>query len=312
MFLILYPFVVLIRGEKRQSRAEIRKTCRERRKIRMEREREHVREEEEQIWKEDEYVWKGDEQSLLSRGPDLRLKQMAYGYCQSPAEFLSLERALILYNLVCANMKYIRAKAGFIRYADEKLVVTASWIIQCMKQSDIFVDPTPPIARIEEAYNDYYQKVVQSVGGSRLVKIQKRESKKILSDLLQKLVFYVNVVSDGDLVKLYSSGFPVLAGKQKGQAPNTPGDPFLRDGRRSGEVAFGFQPVGRDMLYDYCFATEVDDNNQPLWGEEQTTSRSFKAYQDGFKPGQYIYFRVRARNKHGCSSWTTTVMFMVR
>src|SRR5690606_30483344 len=104
--------------------------------------------------------------SLLSRDPDLRLKQMAYGYCQSPAEFLSLERALILYNLVCANMKYIRAKAGFIRYADEKLVVTASWIIQCMKQSDIFVDPTPPIARIEEAYNDYYQKVVQSVGGS--------------------------------------------------------------------------------------------------------------------------------------------------
>lgn len=209
-------------------------------------------------------------------------------------------------------MKYIRAKAGFIRYADEKLVVTASWIIQCMKQSDIFVDPTPPIEMIEEAYNDYYQKVVQSVGGSRLVKTQKRESKKILSDLLQELVFYVNVVSDGDLAKLYSSGFPVLAGKRKGQSPDTPRDPFLRDGRRSGEVAFGFEPVGRDMLYDYCFAAEVDDNDIPVWGEEQTTSRSFKAYQDGFKPGQYIYFRVRARNKHGFSHWTTTVMFMVR
>lgn len=209
-------------------------------------------------------------------------------------------------------MKYIRAKAGFFRYADERLVVTASWIIQCMKQSDIFVDPTPPIQEIEEAYRDYYQKVVESVGGSRLVKTQKRESKERLSDLLQELVFYVNVVSDGNLAKLYSSGFPVVNGKRKGQAPDTPGNPFLQDGRRSGEVAFGFQPVGRDMLYDYCFATEVDDNNQPLWGVEQTTSRSFKAYQDGFSIGQFIYFRVRARNKHGCSHWTSAIMFIVR
>lgn len=209
-------------------------------------------------------------------------------------------------------MKYIRAKANFFRYPDEKLVVTATWIIRCMKESAIFVDPTPTMAEIEEAYADYYQKVVESVGGSRFVKAQKRESKKKLSDLLQELVFYVNVVSNGDLAKLYSSGFPVLTGKRKGQAPDTPGSPFLTDGRRSGEVAFGFQPVGRDMLYDYCFAIKVDDNNIPVWEEEQTTSRSFKAFQAGFEPGQYIYFRVRARNKHGCSPWTPTVMFMVR
>ncbi len=209
-------------------------------------------------------------------------------------------------------MKYIRAKANFFRYPDEKLVVTATWIIRCMKESVIFVDPTPTMAEIEEAYADYHQKVVESVSGSRLVKAQKRESKKKLSDLLQELVFYVNVVSNGDLVKLYSSGFPVLTGKRKGQAPDTPGSPFLTDGRRSGEVAFGFQPVGRDMLYDYCFATKVDGNNIPLWEEEQTTSRSFKAYRGGFEPGQYIYFRVRSRNKHGCSPWTPTIMFMVR
>jgi len=224
-----------------------------------------------------------------------------------------LGEALILFtNLVHAPMKYIRAKANFFRYADDKLVVTASWIIQRMKESDIFVDPTPPIHEIEEAYAEYYQKAVESKGGSRLVKAQKRESKKKLSDLLQALVFYVNVVSDGNLAKLYSSGFPVLAGKSKGQPPDTPASPYLQDGRRSGEVAFGFQPVGRDMFYDYCFATEVDDNNIPIWGEEQTTSRSFKAYQDGFKPGKYTYFRVRARNKHGCSPWTPAVMFMVR
>lgn len=229
------------------------------------------------------------------------------------AEFLSLEKELILFiDLVCAPMKYIRAKANFIRYTDAELVVTASWIIRCMKESAIFVDPKPTIAEIEEAYHDYYQKVVASAGGGRLAKAQKREGKKKISALLQELVFYVNVVSDGDLAKLYSSGFPVLAGKQKGQSPATPASPFLTDGRRSGEVAFGFQPVGRDMLYDYCFATQLGADNLPVWDEEQTTSRSFKAYQDGFEPGQHIYFRVRARNKHGCSPWSPTIMFVAR
>src|SRR5690606_9788906 len=127
------------------------------------------------------------------------------------AEFLSLNKEWLILRTtpIPAYMKYIRAKANFFRYPDEKLVVTATWIIRCMKESAIFVDPTPTMAEIEEAYADYYQKVVESVGGSRFVKAQKRESKKKLSDLLQELVFYVNVVSNGDLAKLYSSGFPV-------------------------------------------------------------------------------------------------------
>ena len=209
-------------------------------------------------------------------------------------------------------MKYIRAKANFLRYADEKLVVTASWIIRCMKESVIFTDPKPSLTEIEAAYQDYYQKVVEAAGGSRVAKAEKRESKRHLSDLLQALVFYVNVVADGDLAKLYSSGFPVLAGKRKGQVPDTPAGAFLQYGRRSGEVAFSFEPVGRDMLYDYRFASELDADKLPQWGEAQTTSRSFKAYQDGFTPGTFIYFSVRARNKHGASHWSEPILFMVR
>ena len=145
-----------------------------------------------------------------------------------------------------------------------------------------------------------------------MAKAARRESKRRLSSLFQELVFYVNVVSDGDLAKLYSSGFPVLDRKRKGQAPEVPQSPILRDGRISGEVAFGFKPVGRDMLYEYCFATETGADNLPRWNEIDTTTRSFKNYKRGFMPGAYVYFRIRARNKHGCSPWTNTVMFMVR
>lgn len=109
-----------------------------------------------------------------------------------------------------------------------------------------------------------------------------------------------------------SSGFPVLNGKRTGVIPDSPNGIILEDSRRSGEVAFRFTPVGRDMQYEYCFAVENLNSNEPIWGESMFTTRSFRAYQDGFMAGNHIYFRVRARNKSRTSDWSTPLRFLVR
>jgi len=210
------------------------------------------------------------------------------------------------------SMKYQRAKAGFIRYRDSELLVAAGAILRAMRRSAVFADPKPPLDEVEAALADYQQKLYAAAGGGRLYSIAKRESKQRLADLLQKLALYVNAVSDGNLALLYSSGFPVLAKRRKGQSPDIPGQPFLREGRRRGEVAFGFKPVGRDMFYDYCFATAVDRKGRPIWGEVRTTTRSWTDYADGFMPGTYVYFRVRARNRHGVSRWTDPIRWVVQ
>lgn len=209
-------------------------------------------------------------------------------------------------------MKYQRAKAGFIRYADSDLIVATGAILLAMKGSTVFTDPHPPLEAIETAFADYQQKVYAAAGGGHIYGVAKRESKKRLAELLQRLAFYVSTVSDGNLAKLYSSGFPVTAKKSKGQSPDTPGQPFMRDGRKSGEVAYGFKPVGRDMFYDYCFATAMDKHGDPVWGDIHSTTRSFTDYVGGFESGSSVYFRVRARNKHGMSHWTQPIRWMVR
>lgn len=209
-------------------------------------------------------------------------------------------------------MKYIRAKANFFRLADEKLIVIGARIIECMKTSDVFTNPTPTLKQLEEAYVAYYQAVIPAASRSRETQALKRERKRTLADLFQQLVYYVNTVADGRLSLLHSSGFPVLTGKRTGVVPDTPTGIILEDGRRSGEVAFRFTPVGRDMQYEYCFALEDLSNKELLWGESMFTTRSFRAYQDGFTAGTYIYFRVRARNKNGVSDWSTAIRFLVR
>ncbi|MFB2117649.1 fibronectin type III domain-containing protein [Parapedobacter sp. 2B3] len=209
-------------------------------------------------------------------------------------------------------MKYQRAKAGFFRYADGKLLVVGGRIILALKDSDFFTDPIPPLSEVEAAYAAYQRTVIAASRGGRLHSTEKLLCKRRLADLLQQLAFYISAKSDGNLSRLYSSGFPVLAKKRKGTSPDTPEQPYLEDGRKSGEVAFGFKPVGRDMQYDYCFATEIGKQGNPIWGKEQTTTRSFRAYADGFVPGTKVYFRVRARNKHGSSDWTHPVSLLVR
>ncbi|GHE31185.1 hypothetical protein [Sphingobacterium griseoflavum] len=208
-------------------------------------------------------------------------------------------------------MKYIRVKASFFRYPDDKLEVRAAHIITCLKESDTFTSLDPPLEILKEAYRNYYQKVVDARGKDREKAALKRASKRRLADILQQLAFYVNRLADGKLSLLYSSGFPVLAKKAASTIPARPLAAFVKDGRNSGEVEFGFKPVGRDIWYAYGFAL-INRQGKAIWGKTMVTTRSFKNFQDGFTAGQYICFRVRARNKHGHSAWTNPIKWLVR
>lgn len=119
-------------------------------------------------------------------------------------------------------MKYIRAKANFFRLADEKFIVVGARIIECMKTSAVFTDPTPTVAQLQKAYEDYYQAVVPAASRSRETQALKRERKRVLADLFQQLVYYINTVADGRLSLLYSSVFPVLNGKRTEVVPDIP------------------------------------------------------------------------------------------
>src|SRR5690606_21578319 len=81
-------------------------------------------------------------------------------------------------------------------------------------------------------------------------------------------------IVDRDLTILYRS---VFTGRKKGLNPDTPGLPVLKDSILSGEAVLSFQPVGRDMIYEYNVADHIDSSTkEPAWGEMRYTTRSFK------------------------------------
>ncbi len=209
-------------------------------------------------------------------------------------------------------MNYTRATAGFNEYPDGKLAARAAVIVAAMDNNESFRDCGELYDRVKAATIDYRLKHQRSLQGSSRDKAYKRESKRILADLLQELAFYVNSVAKGDLVILRSSGFPILESRGKGIFPVTPARVRILDGRNSGEVNVVFDPVGRDMEYEYCITDQRGPDGELVWGDIISTTRSFKNYHVGLTPGHFYYVKVRARNKKGVSDWSSPVSLMVR
>jgi hypothetical protein len=192
-------------------------------------------------------------------------------------------------------MNYTRATAGFNEYPDGKLASRAAVIVAAMDNNESFRDCDELYNRVKAATIDYRLKYQRSLQGSSRDKAEKRESKRILADLLQELAFYVNSVAKGDLVILRSSGFPILESKGKGTFPDTPARVRILDGRNSGEINVVFDPVGRDMQYEYCITDRYGPDGELAWGEIHLTTRSFKNYHVGLTPGRFYYVKIRAR-----------------
>ena len=104
----------------------------------------------------------------------------------------------------------------------------------------------------------------------------------------------------------------MLETKGKGIHPHTPEGIRILDGQSSGEINVTFDPVGRDMQYEYCITDQYGPDGKLAWGDIHLTTRSFKNLHSGLTPGRYYFVKVRACNKKGVSDWSNPVSLMVR
>jgi len=191
--------------------------------------------------------------------------------------------------------------------------VWAGKTLAAMKDNPLFPDPKPVMATYEELVNDYKTKhEVAATRGSQLEKKARDNAREKILDAMRQLAFYVNVVAAGDGEVLASSGFMLVPPPKAVGLPRQIVGLYLGDGRTSGEVKFGFAPQKNVSEYEYCYATTLGEDNQPLWGEIKSTSGSRSNYIGGLTPGEKVYFRVRGRNNKGIGDWSEPIYLIVR
>lgn len=210
-------------------------------------------------------------------------------------------------------MKKAAVYIAYERWGDDSLSILAGRTLASMTGNVHFPDPRPDMDEYGLLVNDYRQKQeIASNGGSRWEKEARDNAKAALAQVMKELAFYVNTVAKGNREMLASSGFEIVPEDKPSKVPGIPGNARLIDGNVSGEMRFMFNALRSAREYEYCYATSLDGDGKPDWGEITFTTNSRLNYIQGLTPGERIYARVRARNGRGIGDWSEPVSLIAR
>jgi len=202
---------------------------------------------------------------------------------------------------------------AYEKWDDYSLSTLAGRTLTAMTGNESFPDPRPDMDAYALLVNDYRAKhQVTSNGGSRLEKEAKDNAKAAVAQAMKELAFYVNTVANGNREILASSGFELVSGRQPSTIPGIPANIRLLDGRVSGEMRMMFSSLRAAWEYEYCYATSLDGDGTPDWGEIIRTTNSRLNYINSLTPGERVYARVRARNNKGAGDWSEPVSLIAR
>ena len=106
-------------------------------------------------------------------------------------------------------MKTQKAIISFAKTKDHELTDLAQAIANKMTNNIHFSTPTISLSDLQAAIDAYSDALIQTQSGSKADTVTKNTYRLTLENDLSRLGAYVNLIADGDLLKLQSSGFPL-------------------------------------------------------------------------------------------------------
>lgn len=212
-------------------------------------------------------------------------------------------------------MKRIRrAKSGFVRMPDEKLLALADTVYRAMLGNSFFPEPYPSIEELDRVRSNFMKNLAQSrASGSRYDIALKNETRLELKWILKGLANYVNFKANSSLIILLSSGFEITQYRKRIPSPKQVRNLKLKDGRKSGQMLLTFQAQPRVNLYEYRYSTDMDESGDIIWDDEiHRTTSSRNNLIAPVVPGQVYFLSVRAINTRGIGDWSDPVQWMAR
>ena len=106
-------------------------------------------------------------------------------------------------------MKTQKAIISFSKTKDHELADIGQAIANKMTNNPNYPTPTLSISDLQAAITAYSSALIQAQDGSKADVVAKNASRTTLENDLSALGNYVNLIADGDALKLQSSGFPL-------------------------------------------------------------------------------------------------------
>ena len=203
----------------------------------------------------------------------------------------------------------VKPAIGFVSSdSDAQLVTDTANIIVSMTNNANYPSPTPTLAPITTAKNDFAQAIANAADGGKELTLIKNEKRAALAALLRELAAYVSVACKGSMPVLVGSGFPTWKPTRTpaGDLP-APGAPTLGLGVRSGQLTASTTPVPNG--YTYNWRVSLPGNPPDIKVRVQTTAASNVF--DNLTPGQIYLVDVNVVGSAGPSDYSDNSQLMV-
>jgi hypothetical protein len=223
--------------------------------------------------------------------------------------FVAVITAADKQNKQTRNTMIVKPSIGFLRtVSDARLVTDAETIVNSMTNNSSYPTPSPALAEITTAINDFTVAIANAANGGTDLTAIKNAKRAALAALLRELASYVTVACKGNMADLLTSGFPIQKPTRTaaGVLP-APETPVLVTGARSGDLAAVAAPVANAYTYNWrvALASAPTDYVQ----EVQTTAA--RTIFSGLTPGQIYAVDLNAVGSAGPSDWSNAAELMV-
>jgi hypothetical protein len=169
-------------------------------------------------------------------------------------------------------------------------------------------DPVPPLATVQAAF-DTYSNLYDVAQGGEHEKITSRDvARVILTAMLKKLAPYLEVVADGSVAKLQTTGYDLRHDIVKGTIPDPLPAPanfqFMR-GELSGTMVNKAESLPGAASYQLQICTG-DPSIEANWKDHGSFKNCSNIVTSGYTPGVIYFSRLRGLGSHGPGVWATS------
>ena len=181
-------------------------------------------------------------------------------------------------------------KINFDGYAEPELLQKTRAAVLKMTGNANFPNIVPTAANMAIAADDFEAAMANASTGNKDAIANKNAQKAVLQGMMRSWGLYVNLLSDGDLEKLTSSGLPIT----KEPTPAVLGVPenlVISQAVNPGTIEVSFKAVDKAINYRYEWAANPITANT-VWQGIISTSR--KQVISSLEQGSNYWFRVRA------------------
>ena len=197
-----------------------------------------------------------------------------------------------------------KIKRGTSGQRDAALNVFAQHILEEMTGNLSFPTPTPSLAVITTAREDYAVALAEAEDRDRQKVLIKNQRKRELKAHLDRLFDYVVLTGGSDIEILTSSGFPLAKDRTPVGDMPMPSGFRVTEGKGSGEVEMRLKKIhGADSyVYQYLASPSPEVENWVTVNDPAT-----RITVKGLVPGTQYKFRVAAVGAKGQGPWSDVI-----